>query len=296
MRLRGERRNSALVGLTASYAILVLAVAAAAVRPGLATGIPAFLLIGLMQYRLVVAVHEATHRTFLQPAWLNELSGVVNAALVGTNFTRHRREHLAHHETRELAKDPIGYIYHPILRARPGWRRLGVLIFGTAFEALEKLRQQGAGAGFERDRPRAERRDSLVLLALHALLFGVFWGLFGWWGWLVFWMAPVATVALFMNRVRIFVEHGIPYAGREHYGRPLGSAPLLTVDLASNPVERFFVAGFWMNYHNAHHHVPSIPHYHVPRLREILEQEEPGYPGVVATTYAVSLVRMVRGV
>jgi fatty acid desaturase len=51
-----------------------------------------------------------------------------------------------------------------------------------------------------------------------------------------------------------------------------------------------------MNYHNAHHHVPSIPHYHVPRLRQILEREEPDYPGVIATTYAASLVRMVRGV
>ena len=115
-------------------------------------------------------------------------------------------------------------------------------------------------------------------------------------GWFVFWLAPVPTVALFMNRVRIFVEHGIPYAGREQHGKPFEGAPLLTVDLASNPVERFFVAGFWMNYHNAHHHVPSIPHYHVPRLREVLEAEEPGYPGVVESTYAACLVRMLRGV
>jgi fatty acid desaturase len=295
MQLRGERRNSALVGLAASYALIALALAAAFVRPGFATGIPAFLLIGLMQYRLVAAVHEATHRTFLQPPWLNELSGVVHAALVGTNFARHRREHLAHHETRELASDSIAYVYLPILRARPGWRRLAMLVLGTALEAFEKLRQQGVGAGLERDRPAAERRQSLVLLVLHALLFGMFWALFGWWGWLVFWVAPVATVALFVNRVRIFVEHGFRYAGRDQYGRPLGAAPLVTVDLASNPVERFFVAGFWLNYHNAHHHVPSIPHYHVPRLREILEREEPGYPGVIATTYAASLVRMVRG-
>ena len=79
----------------------------------------AFIGIGLMQYRIVIACHEAVHKTLLFPLWLNESVGSLQCALVGINLLWYRRQHLEHHAAQVLEHDTDAYIYEPILRARP---------------------------------------------------------------------------------------------------------------------------------------------------------------------------------
>jgi len=296
VRLQRDRRNTALFGLGATYALIAGAIAVFAAAPGWGTGALAFVTIGLMQYRLVLASHEAVHGTFLHPDRLNELSGVVNGSLVGVNFHRYRLQHLTHHRARDLDGDPDAYIYRPILEARPGPRRLAVLIFGVVGEALEKLRQEGPGAtGSHVEDPATARRHALAVLGVQGGLLGVFALSVGWWAWPVLWLGPLGSVALLANRVRVFVEHGYTYAGAEWVSTPLGAQPVQTVDLVSNPLERFFLSGFSFNYHNAHHHAPGVPHYHLRSLMELLEREEPGYARPVRRSYASTLASMIAG-
>lgn len=294
--LHRDRRNTALLGLGATYALIAASIAAFAWAPGWGTGAAAFVVIGLMQYRLVLASHEAVHRTFLHPAWLNELSGVVNAGLVGLNFHRYRHQHLTHHRARDLDADPDAYIYRPILEARPGLRRLGMLLFGVVPEALEKLRQEGPamGAGDGGD-AATERLHSLAILACNGAVLAAFTAAVGWWAWPLFWAAPLGTVALLVNRIRVFVEHGYRYAGAGWWPAELGRQPVRTVDLVSHPLERFFLSGFSFNYHNAHHYAPGVPHYHLRALMELLESEEPDYAAPVRRSYAGVLASMILG-
>src|SRR5262245_7470167 len=49
-------------------------------------GVAAFVLIGFMQYRFVLASHEAVHKNLFHPLWLNEAAGLVCASAVGVSL------------------------------------------------------------------------------------------------------------------------------------------------------------------------------------------------------------------
>ena len=83
------------------------------------------LIIGLMQYRLVMSTHEAAHKKLLFQFWLNEFFGVFHSALVGISFFNYRKTHLEHHKNPQSIEEDIdSYIYRPLLEAKPGFRRL----------------------------------------------------------------------------------------------------------------------------------------------------------------------------
>src|SRR5687768_7282840 len=145
--LHADRRNRAAFPLLATYLLLAGAVAALVLKPGPLTFACVPLAIGVLQYRLVMACHEAVHRTLFFPAWLNEAAGILAGSLVGLHLARYRAQHLAHHEAPALRADPDAYIYEPVLRARPGARRAAVWFFGAVPELFEKFRQKSAGGG-----------------------------------------------------------------------------------------------------------------------------------------------------
>jgi len=111
----------------------------------------------------------------------------------------------------------------------------------------------------DKDGGGSNRLQSLVMVGVNVALLGMFAYVFKWWYYFAFWLMPVVTVAVFMNRTRILVEHGFTHvrAGRD------GNDPLLveTVDVLTNPLEVFFFTPFHFNFHYVHHRFPSVPHY-----------------------------------
>ncbi|HEX7896552.1 MAG TPA: fatty acid desaturase [Planctomycetota bacterium] len=281
--LHDDRRNRAAFPLLATYLLLGGAVAALILKPGPLTFAVVPLAIGVLQYRLIMACHEAVHRTLFFPAWLNEAAGVLCGSLVGLHLTRYRSQHLAHHDAPALSADPDAYIYEPVLRARPGVRRAAVWFFGAVPELFEKFRQKSAGGG--------SLPLSLAILAAQGALLGACALWLKWWYYPVFWAAPLVTIALFLNRTRVIVEHG--WAHLRVAPDALPDAPVLTFDLRSNPLERFIIAPFLFNFHGAHHSSPSVPHYNNPRLAALLA--ESGRPVVrVEGSYLGTLLRILR--
>src|SRR5207247_9547956 len=59
-------------------------------------GVVVFILIGFMQYRLVLASHEAVHKNLFQPLWFNEAAGLVCASAVGVSLFNYRKASLDH--------------------------------------------------------------------------------------------------------------------------------------------------------------------------------------------------------
>jgi len=91
-----------------------------------------------------------------------------------------------------------------------------------------------------------------------------------WWSWIVFWLLPLLTIAIFLNRTRVWVEHGYMHAIKGVKSESLHNQKMETVDLVSNRLERFIIAPFAFNYHLSHHVKPSTPYYNNEVLSKIL--------------------------
>jgi fatty acid desaturase len=275
--LHRDRRNVAIFEIASTFILLAGAVYVLARYPGPSVYVFAFVAIGLMQYRIVIACHEAVHKTLLFPLWLNEAVGGGLCAMVGINLLRYRRQHIAHHAAQDIGHDTDAYIYEPILRARPGSQRLAVWIFGTAEEIIGKLHQKGFAVSAAMEAEGAARFYSFAILAVQALLLTgcLLW--FSWWYYIAFWLGPLLTIAIFMNRTRVLVEHGYEHVPRTG-DSALQASPVKSIDLTANVFERFFIAPFGMNYHFAHHRAPSVPSFRNNDLQRLLQQYEDGTP------------------
>jgi fatty acid desaturase len=286
--LHGDRRNVALKDIVATFTIMAGVIYLLARYPGPWSYLLAFVGIGLMQYRIVVACHEAVHKALLYPLWLNESVGSIHCALVGINLLWYRYQHLWHHAARNVGHDPDSYIYEPILRARPGMHRLGRWIFGTGSEVIEKLRQKGFIKIATLESDRKARFYSLAIVAVQAGLLGlcVLW--LSWWYYFAFWLGPLLTIAIFMNRTRVLVEHGFAHV-QSSSGRELNETPVAAIDLSATALERFFIAPYLINYHFAHHRVPSIPYHRIADFSRLLAQRGESTSSAGSPSYAQAL-------
>jgi fatty acid desaturase len=269
--LHADRRNIAIFDIAATFAIIAGAIYILARYPGPGTYALAFAAIGFMQYRIVIACHEAVHKRLLFPLWLNESVGAAHCVLIGINLLWYRRQHLGHHAAEDIAHDTDAYIYEPILRARPGVRRLARWIFGTPGEVIRKIQQKGFTVSATIEAERNARLHSLAIVAVQAALLVSCSVWFAWWYYIVFWVAPLATIAIFMNRTRVLVEHGYAHVPQAE-GARLTEAHVEAIDLSAGFLARFFIAPYMFNYHFAHHRVPSLPYYKNPDLSRLLEE------------------------
>lgn len=296
--LRTDERNVALPGLLATYVLLVACVLTAAHLDTL-WGYLAFAApIGLLQYRVTLSGHEAVHRTLCFPGWLNETLGVVGQALVGVNFASYRVQHLDHHRATSMAADPDGHIYGTIVNTPRGWRRVVTWTLGTLVELVIKIGQKGIGsigrahaqASSVRTLGYSRFCSVLVVLTQSALLLGL-WKLTGHpWAYAALWIGPLFVVAVFLNRCRILVEHGLALLLEV----PPVARSIPTVDIVPPAWERLVFAPFLFNYHCSHHLFLTVPHYNLPRLRDLLKNH--GVTGYheVEGSYARALARAMR--
>jgi fatty acid desaturase len=287
--LHNDRRNVALIDIAATFAVLAGAVYVLTRHWGLWSYALAFAVIGLMQYRIVIACHEAVHKTLLFPLWLNETVGSLHCAIVGINLFWYRRQHLGHHAAKDLRHDTDAYIYEPILRARPGFRRLAVWIFGTAGEAVQKVHQKGFAAGVVEVEWTARLYLAMIAAAQALLLLAcAVW--LSWWYYFVFWLAPLLTIGVFLNRTRVLIEHGYTHVPQPA-GSALSAAPVETINLSAGLLARFFLAPYEFNYHLSHHLAPSIPYYKNAELSRLFERNGK-VPSASRPSYAEALRRI----
>jgi fatty acid desaturase len=292
--LHVDLRNAGVRGLVATYAPLAAALVIAMRWPGFLSGAVAFAVIGCMQYRLFMSCHEAVHQRLLFPRGRNEAFGVFHAALVGVCFERYRRHHLAHHRAARVADDPDAAAYRPVLEAPPGPRRLLALLAGQLQDWVQHARQLAPGPADD-TRERLAVQQIGVVAATQVGLLVVLTLALGPWAYFVLWLAPLATIATFLNRARLLVEHGYRLAQDGHAREQLGDAPLEAIDLVSHPLECYLVAPFEFNHHSAHHRFPGVPFYRLPDLVAVIARHEPDYDGPVSGCYGALLLELLWG-
>ena len=215
-----------------------------------------FFVVGVLAYHLIMVVHELVHRTFVPHQGLNEFLGCIIAPLVGLHFGQYRAHHFKHHAAARVADDPDAYIYWPVLQEKTAFRRVMVFLFGSVQEFFQKLANKTfPGSDFGGGRWLA----FLIVLGMQAGLFMVF--LFA--GrpshYFLFWLLPLVAIGLFLNRLRVLIEHGAAFS---LYVR--ASSPQRTVNVRCNLLERILFAPHHFNYHQVHHDHPQIPYYELP--------------------------------
>jgi len=107
----------------------------------------------------------------------------------------------------------------------------------------------------------------LSLFILQSLIFSLFFFSGFWWGYFVFWIFPLVTVAKTLAHFRNVAEHGLP--------RPIPNNKNLERlrTIKSNFFEKFFFAPLGFNYHAEHHMFPGLLHHQLALLScRLIEQ------------------------
>ncbi len=219
-----------------------------------------FLAIGILQYRLVIAVHETAHLSFYSSKKVNQSMGKFLSSLLMIDFNNYQKSHWLHHRSKEANEDPDAYIYQPILQAKTGLQRALVFTFGSVREIFRKITLKSLlykpnSRGGIGNMPT----DKFYILFAQIILFSYFLYFQKPINYIFLWILPLATVALMLNRIRVLVEH----AGSSSLDASYTLLP--SANIKSNFLERLIISPYNFNYHLEHHRRPSLHYKELPK-------------------------------
>ncbi|WP_420326957.1 fatty acid desaturase family protein [Mameliella sp.] len=240
--------------------------------PGVLTFVLAFMVIGSRQLGLAILMHEAAHNALFKSRKLNEFAGVwLCGAPILADLASYRHYHLMHHRHTQTEQDPDLRLSKPFPTTRASLRRKLIRditgqtgIKQRAAQVAFAFRLVGETEGVSsQDLAQAFHGPVLTrALVANVALFALFWALGGWWLWFALWLLPLLTWFQMVLRIRNIAEHG----ATEFSEDPLRN----TRTTLAGPLERLFLAPYWVNYHLEHHLVMHVPAHNLPRLHAML--------------------------
>jgi fatty acid desaturase len=259
--------------IAAAFAVLVFV----PIRP--LAWLISLVILGGRQLALAILMHECAHGSLFRSRALNEHLGKwLIAAPMWLQLEDYRRHHLKHHAHTSLDGDPdLGLVSpFPVTRwslTRKILRDLSGIAFikrviGILLMDLGVL-TYSASTGQQRVTPRppvsAMLRGLLVhtgpMVITNVALWGVLAALGH--GWLYFaWVLAYATTFSLFLRIRSIAEHAVAEASDD----PLTN----TRTTHAGPLARLTVAPHHVNFHLEHHLLPTVPHYRLKRLHQLL--------------------------
>lgn len=254
--------------------------------PSVLSGVVAALLIGTLQYHLNILAHDGLHFSLSRNKKLNDwLSRWLLLGPQLVPLTAIRQNHLHHHKTlgqpQDLDKQYYDWSYRYQRRKFLLWT-LGAFCGGMVIPILKKLMSKYFDKSSKEKVALIEKNSNLdqkvespksatlilpdifSVIVTQSILLSTFWFLTSSpWPYLYLWVIPLFTVMTGFNSVRSCLEH-----------ISISESPASLESFVSNPIERFFLSPFNMNYHAEHHCFMSIPYYKLPELSRYLTQQE----------------------
>jgi len=233
--------------------------------------------IGIASHRLFFPAHDCMHESLFRSKRINEACGYLLAGMLGTPFHSMRDQHMLHHRFVGTTQDPgagdyfvrfdtrhqmVGFLIAPLLGITVLTR-----LFGYVGRFSRRRDHISKAAGTRQSSKKLLLGLSSVVgvqLALCALLTHGF-QLGELWRYPVFVLIPVTLGFLFLNRLRMFSEHGSIDYGKSDY--TIGLRPT-NRSIVASPVERVLICGGNFNFHNEHHRFPKVPGCHLRRMHE----------------------------
>jgi fatty acid desaturase len=263
-----ERSTWRGIGMIAhAWALIITAIALVAWFPNPVTFILAVLVIGSRQLGLAILMHEGAHGLLANDEKLNHrLSQWLCAYPVLAETRAYRRYHLQHHAHTQTEHDPDLVLSAPFpITTASYWRKFWRDITGqTGFEQRKAQFRLAMG---DPVRPVSQRLTSFwanlgPALVFQAGLFAVMAAAGVWWAYPLLWVVPLLTWYQVVTRIRNIAEHAVIADSDD----PLRN----TRTTLANPIERLFIAPYYVNYHLEHHLVFYVPAYRLPRVHELL--------------------------
>ncbi len=268
--VRVLRRKSDVVGALLVLHAWVLIFGAMALFvwwPNPLTFLLAAMVIGTRQLGIAILMHDAAHGLLFDNRRLNDWAGRWRCgAPVGASMALYRPYHLTHHRHTQQADDPDRGLAAPFPITRASLRRKIVrdLIGETAYQRRGEEFRRALGP---RDLPVHARLANLLRRERDFFITNtVLWAglaLAGyWWLYPALWLLPLATWYQLVSRIRNIAEHAVV---------PDNDDPLRnTRTTYANPLERLFVAPYWVNYHLEHHLFLFVPCWRLPAAHRLL--------------------------
>lgn len=271
--------------LAVAWALIVSVIGLFAARPSPVTFVIAFVVVAARQQALLNVEHDCTHGIFVAgKRWNDRVAVGLCASQCGSPYHAARARHLAHHRLLATDGDPDGELHGGADKMTPGGlvRHFAVgLVGGYALSVLFSKPERDAD-------PTARMLDGRNIVVAQLILFGLLTLAFGWWAYPLLWLAPLVTLTAGAHLLRNFAEHAIVGNEEDDHADRL-------ISIRSNPLERFVVAPFNMNYHSEHHLFPFVPARKLPELQRRLASREEIPSRLFRGSYLGALAHYVRG-
>jgi len=284
---RSSRRGMWLV--VHAWGTIIAGVALVAIWPNPLTWLIAVMIVGTRQLGLAILMHEAAHGGLHANKAINEFVGQWLCAVpVGADLASYRSYHLQHHRFTQQPEDPDLSLSAPFPITKESYRRkafrdlTGQTFVRQRLPLLLALFKRSEDTSIDHDSfVSAGREKTLRFLGLNALLFALFW-LAGAGIWFVgVWLVAMATWLPLVTRIRNIAEHACTSTGEDPFSHARTTL--------ANPIERTFIAPYWVNYHAEHHLFMYLPCYSLPDAHRLLVEKglikrmevRPGYLDVM---------------
>jgi fatty acid desaturase len=234
----------------------------------------AIVYIGARQHAIGVLTHEGVHYHIASNRFWNDfLSDYLAGYAILTPTCGFRNFHLKHHRLLDTANDPeriaIDRFEPEWAFPMPRWKFFWFLLrdlSGVWPEPLYVL--QSMVWNMPGKRARHIIQIAIMYSAVISLLVATGYFL----TFLLFWLLPLLTVFPVCFRLRTVAEHSGVTAQRR-YARQVVDTLNTTRTIISNPVTRFFIAPYCINYHTEHHLYPSVPYFRLPEINRLLRDD-----------------------
>jgi fatty acid desaturase len=272
-----------LLAVGQTFGLIAAAVALAVLTWPSAWMLLSVLVIGVAQHAVFILVHEAAHYRLFAARWANDGLGRFMGMAAGLSMCTYRVTHRLHHNHLYTEEDPDTAIHGGYPRGRAYLlRKLGedllglnawktyAYFFGTPAINDDTHREIRPLDDTSPQLRAAARQDRWLVVAFHAVAPLLALGLGGWQALLMFavlWWLPLLTVLQPILRLRAICEHG----GVTDLSSPLTAARCnRTWGTPANWLGRAVLFPHHVNHHLEHHLYPAVPHYHLPRLHQLL--------------------------
>lgn len=229
----------------------------------------AVIIIGARMHAIAVLMHDATHYRFLKNRKWNDL--ITNYTTMYPLFLTiedYRRNHLAHHQNLNTDEDPdwvskLGRREFTFPKSKQEFLftlSTYLVLYQGVKDAIWFVQRFGMLKGNKDN--AAQKPSKLPKLLFYVLLIvGLSW--FGLWAtFLLFWVVPYFSTFLMFQYIR---------SVSEHFGE-MENEHLLNASrtVKTNFLEKFLIAPHNVGYHIEHHLYPAVPFYNLPKLHDLL--------------------------
>lgn len=263
--LRVLRKRSNLRGawmVAHAWGLIFGAMVLFAFFPNPITFLLAVMIVGARQLGLAILMHDAAHGLLFRDKKLNDWVGQWLCAYpVIADLTLYRPYHFEHHKKTQQPDDPDLHLSakFPVTRASLWRKALRDLTGQTFWKQHVAIGNAALGGPALRTGNKLTSFLTLLkgpLVTNFILLAGL--SAFGKpHYYLLFWVLPAATWRMLVTRLRNIAEHAVV---------PDNDDPLKNARTTiANPLERLFIAPYFVNYHLEHHLYMWTPCYNLPK-------------------------------